>query len=441
MTGWMPLRNAYIACWMGLLLACAAALPASEMARPFGEPTPKYMTTTVGFFLRHTQPDPEGGSTIPRLMLNWNSPLFQTSNPGHMRLFFGGTYADGEILLGSNDIVFGVGGFMQPVRLVDREYLQGVEQAGTEVERSSYAGRLMFGTFSQNATYLHNVEILMFYSWGFEEFHSRQRTDPTFVVPRSTGVETWGFSIAFDDAWETKTETAQRQGGMVQAPPEHHGSYLQLMGIFTQRLHWEGWGLPSRFANSNSQADYPKFALASGADQTQMTGDQVNFSFALRAGYGEDLDRFSAFRLGGGTDMDRDLNRAPLYGYHFEEFLADRFATVLFDFGVKFNGLMGTPDGGGPDGARLANSAAENTGTISRFHVYYQQAYMNEMNLGVDQISKKPTWKRAAGTALTTSVMSGVYVRVDLAYGFDARRKNDSVKGGWELVFSAQSSF
>lgn len=415
---------------------------ASEMARPFGEPTPKFMQTMLGFFIRHTEPDKESGGSIPRLILSWNSPLF-TGNPGRMRLFFGGTFADGEVLVGSDGWVIGVGGFAQPVPLTDREYLSGIPQTATEVERSSYAGRVMFGTFNQDAAVLKNTEILFFYSWGYENFRRRDRAAPTFVLPNSTQTESWGFSFGFDDAWETKAEGTIHQAQSLHAPPEHSGSYLHLLGIWTKRLRWDPWGLPTRFDNADtSNADYPKIALAAGMDQTQVTGDQVNFSFAMRAGWGEDLDRFSAFRLGGGTNMDRDLNRAPLYGYHFEEFLTNRFVTVMIDFGVRFDGLNPTatpPPGTAAD--RLQQSAQQSTAEITRFHIYYQHAWLNEYNLGSDRISKQFQEKKSAGVALTTSVVTGVYVRADAAYGFDALRKDNTEKGGMEFVLSAQTAY
>ncbi|MGH7145684.1 MAG: hypothetical protein ACREJ2_16360 [Planctomycetota bacterium] len=430
---------------VGILLLAAGALAglgATEMARPFGEPTPKTMTTTIGFYLRHTEPDAEGGSEIPRFILNWNSPLFG-EQAGRMRMFFNGTYADGEVLVTTKDVAFGFGGFFQPLDYVDREYLAGVEQAGTEVNRVSYGGRVMLGTLNQDASYLHNTEMLMFYQWGFEDFHRRARTDTNFIMPHGTSTESWGFTIGFDDAWQTKTEETQQQAGGFQAPTEHTGSYFQLMGIFTHRLNWHAWGSPTRFNNA-AAADsyYPKVAMAGGMDQNQVSGDQVNFSVNFRAGWGDNLDRFSAFRLGGGTDLDRDLNRAPLYGYHWEEFLADRFATFMVDFGVKFNGLNGNANApAGNNGQPIPTPGLTSSAAITRYHIYYQHAILNEMNEDSDQMSKKLEQKKAAGMALTTSYINGVYIRVDVAYGFDAVRQNGQKKGGWEGVFSAQSSF
>lgn len=156
---------------------------------------------------------------------------------------------------------------------------------------------------------------------GLLYFDRGDRTDPAFVVP--------------DTTFELRTHLRARldllERNLLELP--HQGLCAGADLVWGWREQWRAWGLPGvEFHGGEGGRDYlsaSAYALAVGGVPF-MAGEPDRLVASVHAGAGDDLDRFSAVRVGGGPDrrgIEFETTARPLLpGAVVGEFFPEHYA-------------------------------------------------------------------------------------------------------------------
>ena len=177
-----------------------------------------------------------------------------------------------------------------------------------------------------------NVRFGIYYHGGYEYHQRGDDIDPASVTATDTYVHGLRLRLRVDAF----------QRNIMELP--HLGVAFGGDVVFARRDHWRGFGNPNTvFFNGAKTRDYYR---ASGyvvvATPLPFLSERHRFVGYLHAGYMEagELDRYNAFRLGGGpapTESD-DLARNPLPGSVFDQFIVEDYlvATLEYRFELFF---------------------------------------------------------------------------------------------------------
>jgi len=114
----------------------------------------------------------------------------------------------------------------------------------------------------------------------------------------------------------------------------HRGFAAGLDGVAGWRSRWEPWGLPAALeSGGRSWQAVSAFAFAAFAPAPGLS-ERHRLIASVHAGTGPNLDRFSAFRLGGGSTWGdfETLSRIVLPGAGVDELFSSRYAIVDVEY-------------------------------------------------------------------------------------------------------------
>lgn len=228
------------------------------------------------------------------------------------KLTFAGIAADAELTLRSllseeTDLGFGMN-----YRVLKRfeEYRQGQIDIGNRMEVNQVAGRL-FVQQHLMANYAEIGQLRGTYEWGYTDY---SRDDDTSS----------NFTLAPDGLFQT----LKLNGGSGKLKSSNYspsGWDFNFGAEATFRDHWRRWGPPNLW---DSPSEFQKFQLNSTYVASSF-GEQKIIS-KLSGGVGNDLDRLSAFKLGG------SLTGLPeafvLHGFYTREIFAEDFVLLNLDY-------------------------------------------------------------------------------------------------------------
>jgi hypothetical protein len=178
-----------------------------------------------------------------------------------------------------------------------------------------------------------------------------------------------------------------------------------MLATYTTRSRWREWGADGdQFDDSGQKKDW-RAAIALGNVATQEKTQSA--TVYLRGGTGGNLDRLSAFRIGGGTDYDRNPYRFRAHGYFFNEFLCDTF----YGYNVDVH-------------KQVSNSIVA--------YLAYDHAFANVFN--GETFSSKTTQIRGVGGGIEYYGLFGGNLRVIYGYGMDADREDTDSKNHEMIV-------
>ncbi len=127
---------------------------------------------------------------------------------------------------------------------------------------------------------------------GLLYFGRGDTTDPTYVLPEST------FELRV--RWTTRLDAVQR--GILEIA--HDGFALGADVTAGFRDEAEDWGLPANGLETAERSYFSATAYAFGITAVPgIDSDRHRLLASIHGGSGDDLDRFSATRIGGGPDM------------------------------------------------------------------------------------------------------------------------------------------
>ena len=190
-----------------------------------------------------------------------------------------------------------------------------------------------------------------------------------------------------------------------------------------RRANWNDWGFdvfgPQRGANTREWSLVSGYALAAGGVPF-LPGERHRFVLSAYGGTGDDLDRFSAFRLGGLSNAGdwEMLSRPVLPGAAIDEFFTSRYALASVEYRYQAAFFLYL-------GAR---------GTF---------AWLNEPRVagGAVEFAMKPM--QAVTATVTSGLLWGASIELSYSYNFSILRQADGTasKGGGALFFSFTKLF
>lgn len=165
------------------------------------------------------------------------------------------------------------------------------------------------------------LEAALTYEPGLLLFDEGDETDPSFQVPKDTYEGRIHFRLRADAI----------ERNLLELP--HRGFAAGLDGWYGRRADWRDWGGPvSGFQSGDTGREW---LAASGYAVAVMgppfsDGERHRLIGSAYGGTGKDLDRFSAFRLGGGPASGEweALSHPNLPGAAFGEFFPRRYAIL-----------------------------------------------------------------------------------------------------------------
>ena len=166
------------------------------------------------------------------------------------------------------------------------------------------------------------LDAALTYEPGGLWFSRGSDTAPGYAVPRDT----------YEGRLHLRLRADALERNLLEMP--HRGFAAGLDGLAGWRSRWDPWGFPAALETGgrNWQAvsgfAYAAFAPAPGLSERH------RLVASLHAGTGSDLDRFSAFRLGGGSTWGdfETLSRVVLPGAGVDEFYSSRYAIADLEY-------------------------------------------------------------------------------------------------------------
>jgi hypothetical protein len=191
----------------------------------------------------------------------------------------------------------------------------------------------------------------------------------------------------------------------------HRGFAAGLDGLAGWRSRWAPWGFPAALeSGGKSWQAVSAFAFAAFAPAPGLS-ERHRLIASIHAGAGSGLDRFSAFRLGGGSTWGdfETLSRVVLPGAGVDEIYSSRYAIAdleyryeaLFFLYVQLRGTLAWADRPVPDsgGTRLANGSfpALSAGLTSGLPWGLALELSGSWNFGLERVRDGRTEKGSLG--------------------------------------------
>lgn len=161
-------------------------------------------------------------------------------------------------------------------------------------------------------------------------FQSGGKTDPAFVLPADTFEARLHFRFRADALSRNDLLLPTR------------GWSAGLDGIGGVRNRWEPWGEPSSGLATGGRGWTAASGFAYGALPLPGLSGRQALVASFHAGIGSGLDRFSSFRLGGGTNWGdhETLSRPILPAAAMDEIATSRYAMVDLEYRLRIVSLL-----------------------------------------------------------------------------------------------------
>ena len=204
------------------------------------------------------------------------------------------------------------------------EYVTGVRIAAGELKWNQARGGVGFA-FRKSlppGACDNGLDAALTYEPGGLWFLRGSDTAPDYVVPVDT----------YEGRLHLRLRADALERNLLEMP--HRGWSAGLDGLAGWRARWEPWGFPAlpETGGRDWQA-VSGFALGAFAPFPGLS-ERHRLIASLHAGAGSDLDRFSAFRLGGGSTWGdfETLSRIVLPGAGVDEVFSSRYAIVDLEY-------------------------------------------------------------------------------------------------------------
>lgn len=255
-------------------------------------------------------------------------------------------------------------------------------------------------------------EAALTYEPGYLFFGRGGDTAPTFVLP--------------NDTYEGRVHLRLRADAFVRNLLElpHAGWAAGLDAVAGRRATWNDWGLddfgPQRGADARDWSAISAYAVAAGGVPL-LPGERHRFVVSAYGGTGHDLDRFSAFRLGGVSNAGdwEHLTRPVLPGAALDEFFTSRYAIANVEY--RYQALFFLYLQARGTFAWLEQPRRTGSGSVE---------------FGVQPM-------QAVTAAVTSGLLWGTSVELSYSYNFSILRRSDgsASRGGGAFFFSFTKLF
>ncbi|MGH8625051.1 MAG: hypothetical protein ACREYC_07205 [Gammaproteobacteria bacterium] len=254
--------------------------------------------------------------------------IFVWRNPEHgrhrLRGVFSGLYNDVRFniaprFLGDAEVVFTFENFNVPFGRP--EYVEGQRIEAVDLEWQYIRGGLGLGYHTALAPGHQDnaLEITLTYEPGFIWFEPDDDTAPDFIEPTDT----------YEGRAHLRLRADALERNLLELP--HWGYTAGTDLIYGHRANWRDWGEPV-FGVADAEAERGYFAasfyaMAAGGVPF-LDSERHRLTASLHAGIGQDLDRFSAFRLSSKPTAGEweAVSRPDLPGAVFDEFFSRSYS-------------------------------------------------------------------------------------------------------------------
>jgi hypothetical protein len=169
------------------------------------------------------------------------------------------------------------------------------------------------------------LEAALTYEPGVLLFQPGDEAEPGFQVPKD----------AYEGRFHLRARVDALERNILELP--HRGFAAGMDGWYGHRSGWRDWG-GSVFGMQRAESGrnwyaWSAYAIAAGA-VPYVSDERHRLLYSMYGGTGSHLDRFSAFRLGGGSNAGdwEALTRPVLPGAAFEEFFPERYGIVNLEY-------------------------------------------------------------------------------------------------------------
>jgi hypothetical protein len=198
----------------------------------------------------------------------------------------------------------------------------------------------------------------------------------------------------------------------------HEGFAVGADLVHGYRSDWDDWGRNAR-EDGSSTRDYVAFAgYIHGATGVPFASERHRLLATLHGGSGDDLDRFSAFRVGGGPSGEEfgALGRPILPGAAIDEFATSHYAILVGEYRWE----------------PIFFAYLSLRGSLS----YVNRERLDE---GTDRISHSDDFLASVGARITTGFFFESRLQLDYNYNAGVIRRDEY--GGHEVVVHISASF
>jgi hypothetical protein len=360
--------------------------------------------TEIGLGLQWIPDGPEERVLVPTGgVLLWRNP---DSGQSRLRAILSGLYDDVRYArrLGAGSAWEAVATFENTTLPFNRsEYVEGERIASEELKWGSVRAGAGIG-------YRHTIapghqdnalEMALTYEPGYIYFSRGDETAEAFLLPENT----------YEGRFHLRLRADGLERNVLELP--HRGWAAGLEGLAGRRSEWEDWGGPvfgiQRAEDGRTWSSVAAYAVAA-TGIPGVASERHSLIASAYAGTGSNLDRFSAFRLGGGSNAGdyETLSQPILPAAAFEEFPCSRYEIANLEY--RYQALFFLYLQARGTAARLDRARFSSRGTVE-----------NETDtLG------------AVTAAVTSGFLWNSSLEIAYSYNFDLFRQQDGVakRGG-----------
>jgi hypothetical protein len=254
-------------------------------------------------------------------------------------------------------------------------------------------------------------EAALTYEPGYLFFGRGGDTAESFVLPSDT----------YEGRAHLRLRADAFERNLLEQP--HRGWAAGLDAILGRRATWEDWGFDvfgaQRGADAQQWSSISGYAVAAGGVPF-VPGERHRFVLSAYGGVGDDVDRFSAFRLGGFSNSGdwEMLSRPVLPGAALDEFYTSRYAIANVEYRYQavfflYLGLRGT------------------------------FAWLNQPRRSDGGVVFRMEPMQAVTATLTSGLLWGASIEIDYSYNSSILRRVDgsTSKGGGAVFVSFTKLF
>ncbi len=248
-------------------------------------------------------------------------------------------------------------------------------------------------------------EAAITYEPGYLYFSRGDDTEATFLLPRNT----------YEGRFHLRIRADTFERNILELP--HRGWAAGLDAFAGQRARWEDWGgSVSGIQSGEKDASWQAvsvFAMAA-AGVPGVPGERHSLIASAYAAAGHHLDRFSAFRLGGGSNAGdfEALSQPILPAAAFDEFPTSRYGVVNLEYRYQVFFFL----------------YLQARGTLARF----ERPRFSPAGL----VENRTENFRAVTAGLTSGLYWDSSLELDYAYNFDLlRQRNGAARSGGASVY------
>lgn len=240
---------------------------------------------------------------------------------------------------------------------------------------------------------------------GLLYFDSGDDTADDFVEPSDTFEGRARLRLRFDLMERNLLELA------------HRGVSAGGDAVYGYRSDWDDWGRRAQEDASDTRDYVAVSGYVRGASGVPFVdSERHRLILTVHGGTGDDLDRFSTFRLGGGPSGDEydAVSRPLLPGAVIRELSADHYAIGLAEY--RFEAIF-----------------------FTYLSVRSSISYVDRQRLRRGRIRHDDDTLFSIGGRITTGFVFRTQLQLDYNYNFDVIRRGD--RGGHEVVFHLSRAF